>query len=114
MILQAPDELVHGETFNIASGQHRSIGDIARDVVSLMNYRPDRIRFIDDRPGQVVRHTGDWSKINRVLGWKPLFAWRQGLQRTIAWYEANRDAWSRQLFMRQIPIITASGKVGYH
>jgi dTDP-glucose 4,6-dehydratase len=114
MILQAPDELVHGETFNIASGQHRSIGDIARDVVSLMNYRPDRIRFIDDRPGQVVRHTGDWSKINRVLGWKPLFAWREGLQRTIAWYEANRDAWSRQLFMRQIPIITASGKVGYH
>jgi dTDP-glucose 4,6-dehydratase len=114
MILQAPDELVHGETFNIASGQHRSIGDIARDVVSLMNYRPDRIRFIDDRPGQVVRHTGDWSKINRVLGWKPLFAWREGLQRTIAWYEANRDTWSRQLFMRQIPIITASGKVGYH
>jgi dTDP-glucose 4,6-dehydratase len=114
MILQAPGELVLGEIFNIASGEHRSIGNIARDVVSLMNYDLDRIQVIDDRPGQVVRHTGDWSKINRVLGWKPLLTWREGLERTIAWYEANRKSWSRQLFMRQIPIITASGRMGYH
>jgi dTDP-glucose 4,6-dehydratase len=114
LILQAPDELVHGETFNVASGEHRSIIEIARDVVELMNYRMDRIQFIEDRPGQVVRHTGDWSKINRVLGWKPLLSWKEGLQRTIAWYEQNRELWSRQLFMRQIPITTASGKIIYH
>jgi dTDP-glucose 4,6-dehydratase len=114
LILQAPDDLVHGETFNVASGEHRSILDIARDVVEMMGYRMDQIQFIDDRPGQVVRHTGDWSKINRVLGWKPLLSWREGLQRTTAWYEQNRELWSRQLFMRQIPIVTASGKVGYH
>src|SRR5262249_9812289 len=114
MILQAPAELVHGEIFNIASGEHRSIGNIARDVVNLMGYDSDRIQFIDNRPGQVVRHTGDWSKINRVLGWKPLLTWREGLEHTIAWYEANRKAWSRQLLMRQIPIITASGRMEYH
>jgi dTDP-glucose 4,6-dehydratase len=114
LILQAPDELVHGETFNVASGEHRSIIEIARDVVELMNYRMDRIQFIEDRPGQVVRHTGDWSKINRVLGWKPLLSWKEGLQRTTAWFEQNRELWSRQLFMRQIPITTASGKTIYH
>jgi dTDP-glucose 4,6-dehydratase len=114
MILDAPDELVHGETFNVASGEHRSIGEIAADVVGLMNYRMDRIRYIDDRPGQVVRHTGDWSKINRVLGWRPTLTWQEGLRRTIVWYESNKEVWSRQLFMRQIPIVTASGKIGYH
>jgi dTDP-glucose 4,6-dehydratase len=114
MILQAPDDLVHGETFNVASGEHRSIRDIAHDVVALMNYREDQIQYIDDRPGQVVRHTGDWSKINRILGWKPTLTWREGLQRTIAWYRANRELWSRQIFMRQIPIVTASGRVIYH
>jgi len=114
LILQAPDHLVHGETFNIASGEHRSIGQIARDVIALMDYRMDQIQYIDDRPGQVVRHTGDWAKINRVLGWKPTLTWREGLQRTIAWYGASRELWSRQLFMRQIPIVTASGKIGYH
>jgi len=114
LVLQASGDLVHGETFNVASGEHRSILEIARDVVGLMNYRMDQIQFIEDRPGQVVRHTGDWSKINRVLGWKPLQSWKEGLQRTAAWYEQNRELWSRQLFMRQIPIVTASGKIAYH
>ena len=114
LIMQAPDHLVHGETFNVASGQHRSILDIARDVVMNMNYGPEQIQFIEDRPGQVVRHSGDWSKINRVLGWKPTLSWQDGLQSTIAWYERNRECWARQLFMRQIPIVTASGKLSYH
>jgi dTDP-glucose 4,6-dehydratase len=114
MILQAPDALVLGETFNVASGQHRSILDIARDVVRLMNYPMDQIQFIGDRPGQVVRHTGDWSKINRVLGWKPQLTWDEGLRRTAAWYDQNRELWSRQLFMRHIPITTASGEIEYH
>jgi dTDP-glucose 4,6-dehydratase len=114
LILQAPDDLVHGETFNVASGEHRSILEIARDVIGLMNYRMDQIQFIEDRPGQVVRHTGDWSKINRVLSWKPLLSWKEGLQRTAAWYAQSRELWSRQLFMRQIPITTASGKIVFH
>ncbi len=114
LILQAPGEMVHGEVFNIASGQHRTIADIARDVVETMGYRNARIEFIGDRPGQVVRHTGDWSKIKRVLGWSPKLDWRQGLERTIDWYKGNRELWSRQLFMRQIPIVTASGQQEYH
>jgi dTDP-glucose 4,6-dehydratase len=113
-ILQAPDNLVHGETFNVASGKHRSILEIARDVIEQMNYRADRIQFIEERPGQVVRHSGDWSKINRVLGWKPTQSWGDGLKGSIAWYEKNRELWSRQLFLRQIPITTASGKISYH
>ena len=79
-----------------------------------MNYRMDQIQFIEDRPGQVVRHTGDWSKIHRVLGWKPSLSWQEGLKRTAAWYEQNRERWSRQVFMRQIPIVTASGRIVYH
>jgi dTDP-glucose 4,6-dehydratase len=114
LILQAPDDLVHGETFNVASGEHRSILGIAHDVVRTMNYRTDAIQFIDDRPGQVARHTGDWSKINRVLGWKPSLSWPAGLDQTIAWYQENRELWSRQLFMRQIPITTVSGKIAFH
>src|SRR5262245_56183920 len=114
LILQAPDELVHGQTFNVASGEHRTIFEIARDVVGLMNYRMDQIQFIEDRPGQVVRHTGDWSKIHRALGWKPLLSRHEGLKCTAAWYEQNRELWSRQLFMRQISITTASGKIVYH
>jgi dTDP-glucose 4,6-dehydratase len=98
----------------VASGEQRAIIDIARDVVGLMNYRADQIQFIEDRPGQVVRHTGDWSKIHRVLGWKPSLGWHEGLKRTADWYEQNRELGSHQVFMRQIPIVTASGRMVCH
>ena len=114
MIINAPDEKVVGEVFNVASGQHRSILDIAEDVVAAAAYDPDQIKFVGDRPGQVVRHTGDWTKLNRVLGWEPKVSWQEGLARTIAWYRENKDVWQKQLWMREIPIITASGKQEYH
>lgn len=114
MILSAPANLVEGEVFNVASGQHRSIHSIAQDVVRLMNYREDQIQQIGERPGQVIRHTGDWSKINRVLGWAPKVPWQEGLARTIRWYQDNRPLWEKQIFMRHIPITTASGTLEFH
>ena len=114
MLLSAPPELVEGGVFNLASGEHRTIESIAYDVIDLMNYGRDRIRRIGERPGQVVRHTGDWSKIKKTLNWSPQVPWREGLQRTVCWYEENCSHWSKQLFMRQIPIMTAAGQLEYH
>lgn len=114
LVMQAPGELVNGEAFNVASGEHRSIIEIANDITTQMNYPRDRIEFIGDRPGQVVRHTGDWSKIKRVLGWTPTLTWSEGLNRTIEWYRTNTERWSRQLFLRKIPITTAEGKKEFH
>ena len=114
MILSAPAEKVVGEVFNLASGQDRTINSIANDVVGAMGYPKDRIQLIGERPGQVLRHTGDWSKVKRVLGWSPQISWQDGLKETVRWYTDNRELWSKQLFMRKIPIITASGKQEYH
>jgi dTDP-glucose 4,6-dehydratase len=114
MLLSAPGELVEGQVFNLASGTHRTIESIAEDVVGAMGYRRDSIHFIGERPGQVLRHTGDWSKIKKTLGWAPQVSWQEGLKQTVAWYRDNRALWSKQLFMRRIPIITASGKLEYH
>jgi dTDP-glucose 4,6-dehydratase len=114
LVLRAPGELVNGEVFNVASGEHRSIIEIANEITAQLDYPRDRIEFIGDRPGQVVRHTGDWSKINRVLGWTPTLTWSEGLSRTIEWYRQNTERWSRQLYLRKIPITTAEGKKEYH
>jgi dTDP-glucose 4,6-dehydratase len=114
MLLSAPAELVEGEVFNLASGRHRTVHSIACDIVDVMGYDRDCIKLIDERPGQVFRHTGDWSKINKFLNWTPQVSWEEGLKRTIQWYIDNKDSWSRQLFMRRIPIITATGKMEYH
>lgn len=113
-ILHAPAEKVVGEVFNIASGSHRTIQEIAADLIRLTEYDPGRITFIGDRPGQVMRHTGDYSKIERVLGWQPQVSWEEGLKLTIDWFRDNSRWWERQLWMRKIPIRTSSGKVEMH
>ncbi len=114
LVMHAADDLVVGEVFNVASGQDRSILSIAEDVVRLTGTEPSRIAFRGDRPGQVNRHTGDWSKINRVLGWQPTISWEDGLKSTIGWYGANHLWWEKQLWMRSIPITTSEGKREFH
>jgi dTDP-glucose 4,6-dehydratase len=114
LVMHAADDKVVGEVFNVASGHDRSIVSIAHDIVGRMNGRPDSITFIGNRPGQVVRHSGDAGKIISRLGWKPRYTWDVGLQHTIDWFTHSRPAWEQQMWMRTIPIITASGKIEQH
>lgn len=114
MVMHADIAKVKGEVFNVASGNHRSILSIARDVVKLMGRDESLLTFVGDRPGQVFRHTGDYSKIERVLGWKPTVSWQEGLEKTVRWYDENRKWWEKQLWMRAVPIISRNGKKEFH
>jgi dTDP-glucose 4,6-dehydratase len=115
LVLHAPEKKVVGEVFNVGSGEDRSILSVAQDIVAMMCPDDmDCVINVGDRPGQVMRHTADSSKIAKVLGWKPNLVWKEGLHKTIEWYRKNTDWWKKQLWMREIPIITASGKRELH
>jgi dTDP-glucose 4,6-dehydratase len=62
----------------------------------------------------VFRHTADASKAQRLLGWTPRIGFDEGLDRTIEWYKANRPWWQKQLWMREIPITSKSGRREMH
>ena len=113
-VLHAPAEAVVGEVFNLGSGRHRSILSIAQDIIDTMCAGQSCYTHIGDRPGQVMRHTADASKIQRVLGWQPRISWKEGLKRTIDWYRENDAWWRKMLWMREIPIIAASGEKELH
>lgn len=114
LVMHAPAATVSGEVFNVASGQDRSILSIAQDVVRLAEYDSASITFRGDRPGQVIRHTGDCAKIRRVLGWEPRIGWEDGLRATMQWYRDNVAWWDKQKWMRSIPIVTSEGKLEQH
>jgi dTDP-glucose 4,6-dehydratase len=114
LILHAPENKVAGEVFNVSSDQHRSVLEIAQDIKKSMKLTEDKIEFRGDRPGQVFRHTGNSDKIRDRLGWKPETTWQEGLDKTIEWYVNNRSWWETQMWMRTIPIITASGTREHH
>lgn len=113
-VMHADIKKVRGEVFNVASEVHRPMLSIAKDIVKRMGKDESIIKFTGDRPGQVFRHTGDTEKIKRVLKWEPKLGWEEGLEKTISWYKKNRSWWEKQLWMRAVPIMTASGKNELH
>jgi len=108
-------DTVRGEVINIGSGESISIGRIAEMVVSAMNrHTKSTITHVEDRPGQVLRHTSSTEKALRLLDWKAETKFADGLYETIGWYRRNWSWWERQLWMRSIQITTKDGKKVLH
>src|SRR5205807_4486799 len=113
---QALDRLLHsdvdkikGQVFNIGTGQHKSILEVARTVLDMMQPCQSQIEFIGDRPGQVFRHTCDAQKLTKLIDWTPRLPFEKGIEQTIGWYREHQDWWRPQMWMRHIPIVTATG-----
>jgi dTDP-glucose 4,6-dehydratase len=114
-IMDADLSEVAGEVFNLGTGEHRTIGEVASLVRAAIPAAADlQFEYLNDRPGQVSRHTCDASKARRVLGWSPKTSFEEGMDRTIAWYRDNSDWWDAMRWMRHIPIVTSDGKREMH
>ena len=82
------DALV-GDVVNIARGREVSIVEIARLLAELAGRSDAKVRSADPRPGDVHRHYADISKARRLLGFDPKIDIREGLARTVAWFESR-------------------------
>ncbi|MEO6941034.1 MAG: GDP-mannose 4,6-dehydratase [Candidatus Kapaibacterium sp.] len=113
-VLHAPLELIQGEVFNFGSGFDLDVRSIATMVLDMLKKPKDLISYIGDRPGQVHHHISSTEKAKKVLGVSDARSFEKGLAQTIEWYKSNPGWWEKLLWMRHVPIMTASGKVEYH
>jgi dTDP-glucose 4,6-dehydratase len=97
---------VRGQAINLGTESHKSILEIAYLIVRKIGKPESVITYVSDRPGQVPRHTADSSKAARLLGWRPAVSFETGLDKTIAWYEANVGWWKKQMWLRDTPLET--------
>lgn len=118
---KAVDKAIHcdinklkGEVINIGTGRSIDIQTIAKTIVEKMNKPKSLITHLDDRPGQVLRHTSSTEKARKLLGWKAETKFEDGLGKTIEWYNSNRAWWEKQIWMRKVPIRTKNGRIVHH
>ena len=79
--------LPNGEVINLATGVETSIRDIAVAACKLTGKDPQEyIEFVKDRPGQLMRSCGDYSKAKKLLDWQPMVPFNKGLSLTFDWY----------------------------
>ena len=84
-----------GEIYNISGGNKRTNLTITEAILKNMHQGKEMIELVKDRPGHDFRYSLNNRKI-RKLGWKPEVSFREGLIKTIRWYQKN-DAWWRRL-----------------
>lgn len=108
LLIHAPLDLVIGQVFNIATNVDTPILNIARMILRILGKPEHFIERVGERPGQVIKHRGDYTKIAHSVGWRPEINLEQGLERTVQWYRDHPAFWSRLLWMRKIKINTGT------
>ncbi len=82
-----------GQTYNVGSGEERSIEQLADDILDLVGRPRTLKRYVPDRPGHDRRYLLDHSKLARETGWRPSISFASGLADTVEWYRRNRRWW---------------------
>lgn len=82
-----------GEVFNVGSGDEKSVLDIASMILSILGKSEDLLEYVQDRPGHVLRHAVDPSKLRSALGWTPKHTFASAMRETVEWYRNNPDWW---------------------
>ena len=82
-----------GEVYNIGGHNEMRNIDIVRLICHALGKPESLITYVTDRKGHDMRYAIDPSKIHSELGWLPETRFKDGIERTIAWYLSNQDWW---------------------
>jgi len=90
----AASEKIVGEAVNIGSGKEISMGDLLNKIVTLTQSKARVIRDnqrIRPEKSEVMRLCADNTKMREATGWGPKVSFEEGLQKTIAWIQNNKN-----------------------
>lgn len=80
-----------GGTYHIGSNIETTIGDLVQDMFAVVDWHPKQIKMKDSPEGSVLRRLPDVSKIKRDTGWEARTALRDGLEKTVQWYQEHPE-----------------------
>lgn len=81
-----------GSVYNVGVGTEISGLTVADTVLELCR-KPSSLKHrVGDRPGHDYRYALNVQRIQK-LGWKPRYAFQQGMEETVAWYRDHEEWW---------------------
>jgi len=91
-----------GEVYVFGHGENISIYDWYNLIIDLgkeMGYWRDKKLLSNVKTrgrlgkSEVEELKVNYSKLNKLTGWKPKYTWEEGLRETIKWYVGNKEKW---------------------
>ncbi len=92
-----------GEIVNIATGTEHSIGQLAQQLVSLIQAGTpisQEAKRLRPENSEVFRLCGSAEKLHALTGWTPAYSFESGLQETVDWFaqEANLNLYPKRSY----------------
>jgi len=84
----APAEKVSGQMMNLAVGARITLNEAFKILSGLTGYK-GKPAYGDPRAGDVRDSLADIGLAERLLGYKPVVDFREGLSRTVEWYRTR-------------------------
>ncbi len=91
MVMNNSSNEIFGEIFNIGMGETISNLKVAYIIAKKLNKSKKLIRLIESGPVESLENMAVSNKINKMLGWKPLYSIERGLRNTIEWNKEVRN-----------------------
>ncbi len=86
---KAPD--APGHVFNIACGERITLNQLAEELRELTGATATAVHG-DPRPGDIKHSLADISLAEKLLGYKVKVRVKEGLQKTVKWFDEHREA----------------------
>ena len=85
-ILAATTPGIKHEVFNVANGRDNTVLELVAEINKILgkNIKP---ALLPVRAGDVFRTNADISKIEKLLKYKPLVSFEEGLKKTVTWFQ---------------------------
>ncbi|MFH1225119.1 MAG: GDP-mannose 4,6-dehydratase [Candidatus Diapherotrites archaeon] len=84
-----------GEAVNCGFGKDYTVEEMAEITAEVVGQKKPNITIDQKRirPLDVQCLRADYSKLNKLTGWEPKVSFREGLERTVAWFRENNNKW---------------------
>jgi len=87
---EAPSAVATGRVFNIGTGKSHTLNEVYAAIAEQIGFR-GQPHYGPPREGDIRHSLADIGRATRELGYQPRAQFRDGLQKTVAWYLAERE-----------------------
>jgi len=78
----------NGEVINIACGEAITVNEIIAMINESLG-KSVKPNYVDSRPGDVKHSLADITQAQKIIGFKPVISFKDGLAKAIDWYREN-------------------------
>ncbi|MFC4549721.1 MULTISPECIES: NAD-dependent epimerase/dehydratase family protein [Halorussus] len=87
----AGENITDGSAVNAGISRYVSINEAVEEIFDHLDWEPDSIDYLTDKPVGVRHRAADTTRANERLGWEAEYTLSDGIANTLDWYTSNRD-----------------------